>query len=214
VPFGFGKRDGRAGEAAQAGAATVTTATALTAAALAPHPAAAGGIAFDGVTEEWRLVGVMEVEGRLSDALNKRDAISIRDVSWAPLDGSEPFSAVPGLRLIDPYDLIVVLAGEDSLPDFSDEEKAAHRVHKVSYGVILEVPPFRVRGTVHVFPGYEPERLLDRSSDMFFAVTDGLVMLNETRIGDTPTDTILVNRHYLRRVEQLEGSGTEETAPG
>jgi hypothetical protein len=213
VPFGFGKRDAKADEARAAADASPTAATALTAAALAPHPSA-GGIAFDGVTEEWRLVGVMEVKGRLSDALNKREAISIRDVSWAPLDGSEPFSPVPGLRLIDPYDLIVVLAGEDSLPVFSEDEKAAHRIHKVSYGVTLEVPPFRVRGTVHVFPGYEPERLLDRSSDMFFAVTDGSVMLNETRIGDTPTDTILVNRHYLRRVEQLEGSGTEETAPG
>ncbi len=44
----------------------------------------------------------MEVSGRLSDALNRRDAISIRDVSWAPIDGSEPFSPVPGLRSIDP----------------------------------------------------------------------------------------------------------------
>jgi len=43
---------------------------------------------------------------------------------------------------------------------------------------------------------------LDRSSDMFFPVTGGMVMLNEQRIGDVQTDTILVNRQYLRRVEQ------------
>jgi hypothetical protein len=169
-------------------------------------------VAFDGLTEEWRLVGTMEVSGRLSDALNRRDAISIRDVNWAPLDGSEAFSPVPGLRSIDPYDLIVVLAGEGSLPVFSDDEKAAHRVHKLSYGVALEVPPFRVKGTVHLFPGFEPERLLDRSNDMFFAVTGGLVMLDETRIGDDPTDTILVNRQYLRRVEQIEQTGAGEGA--
>ena len=48
------------------------------------------GIAFDGVTEEWRLIGRMSIEGRLSDALNKREAIAITDVTWAPIDGSEP----------------------------------------------------------------------------------------------------------------------------
>ncbi len=114
---------------------------------LPPRPVATGGgIAFDGLTEDWRLLGIMEISGRLSDALNRREAIAIRDVSWAPIDGSEPFSPAPGLRSIDPYDLIIVLAGEDTLPRFSDDEKAAHRVHKVTYDVALEVPPFRVRG--------------------------------------------------------------------
>ena len=30
----------------------------------------------------------MQVSGRLSDALNKREPIAIDDVSWAPVDGS------------------------------------------------------------------------------------------------------------------------------
>ncbi len=120
---------------------------------------------------------------------------------------------MPGLRSIDPYDLIVVLAGEGTLPVLSDDEKAAHRVHKLSYGVALDVPPFRVQGTVHLFPGSEPERLLDRSNDMFFAVTGGVVMLNERRIGDVRTDTILVNRQYLRRVEQIEGESGGDNQP-
>ena len=72
----------------------------------------AKGIAFDGLTEEWRLVGAMQLDGRLSDVLNRRESIPISDVSWAPIDGSEPFSPAPGLKAIDPYDLIVVLAGE------------------------------------------------------------------------------------------------------
>jgi hypothetical protein len=206
VPFGFGKREAKPGEP------DAPAVTATSGASAEPQPTTGTGVAFDGLTEEWRLVGTMEVSGRLSDALNRRDAISIRDVNWAPLDGSEAFSPVPGLRSIDPYDLIVVLAGEGSLPVFSDDEKAAHRVHKLSYGVALEVPPFRVKGTVHLFPGFEPERLLDRSNDMFFAVTGGLVMLDETRIGDDPTDTILVNRQYLRRVEQIEQTGSGEGA--
>ena len=206
MPFGFGKRDEKPKGGPESAAETGPAGR--------PAPIqtqlAGGGVAFDGLTEEWRLVGVMDVTGRLSDALNRRDAIAIRDVNWAPLDGSEPFSAVPGLRSIDPYDLIVVLAGEDTLPGFSEDEKAAHRVHKLGYGVSLEVPPFRVSGTVHLFPGAEPERLLDRSNEMFFAVTGGVVSLNNQRIGDGQADTILVNRQYLRRVEQVDGEAAGE----
>ena len=209
MPFGFGKRDDK--EPAAAGSPPAAPAAPAVPAAAAPdepgvpRPVSADGITFDGLTEEWRLVGVMEASGRLSDALNRRDAIRIKDVSWAPLDGSEPFSPVPGLRSIDPYDLIVVLAGEGTLPVLSDDEKAAHRVYKLSYQVALEVPPFRVSGTVHLFPASEPERLLDRSNEMFFAVTGGVVMLNDRRIGGSQADTILVNRQYLRRVEQVDG---------
>jgi hypothetical protein len=92
------------------------------------------GVAFDGLTEEWRLVGRMQVEGRLSDALNKREAIEISDVQWAPIDGSGEFSPAPGLRSVDPYDLIIVLAGEGSMPELTETERAAHKVHKVTFG--------------------------------------------------------------------------------
>ena len=53
-------------------------------------------VAFDGLTEEWRLMGVMHVDGRLSDALNRREAIAIADVSWAPADGTRPVHAGAG----------------------------------------------------------------------------------------------------------------------
>src|SRR3954471_13496429 len=106
------------------------------------------GVAFDGLTEEWHLVGRMNIDGRLLDSLNKREAIEINDVQWAPIDGSAELSPAPGLKSVDPYDLILVLAGADSMPELSEEEKAAHRVHKVTYDVALEAPPFRVLGTV------------------------------------------------------------------
>ena len=40
-----------------------------------PGRGRARGIPFDGLTEEWRIVGNMEVGGRLSDVLNKRESI-------------------------------------------------------------------------------------------------------------------------------------------
>jgi len=167
-------------------------------------PRARSGVAFDGLTEEWRLVGQMEIEGRLSDALNRRESIPISDVSWAPLDGSAGFSPVPGLQRVDPYDLILVLAGDRTLPVLTEAEKAAYRVHKVAYDVALEAPPFRIVGTVYLYPGSEPERLLDRSTELFVPVTDAVAFLGGQPIGGLDTDVVLVNRSYLRGVEQVD----------
>lgn len=161
------------------------------------------GIGFDGLTEEWRIVGQMHVAGRLSDALNKREAIAISDVQWAPVDGSEPLAPAPGLRTVDPYDLIIVLAGEATLPPLSDAERTAHKVHKIAYDVALEVPPFRVVGTVYLYPGSEPERLLDRATDMFVPVVEATAYLGGSPIAEE-MDAVLVNRFYLRGVEQVD----------
>ena len=53
------------------------------------------GILFLAVTEEWRLNGRMDVDGRLSDVLNKRESVPIDDVRWAPVDGSGPMTEAP-----------------------------------------------------------------------------------------------------------------------
>lgn len=161
------------------------------------------GIPFDGLTEEWRIVGNMEIDGRLSDALNKRESVTIADVQWAPVDGSESLAPAPGLKAVDPYDLIIVLAGEASLPPLNDEERTAHRVHKVSYDVALEVPPFRVVGTVFLHPGSEPERLLDRATEMFLPVVDATAYYEGKPVGPE-MDAVLVNRFYLRGIEQVD----------
>jgi hypothetical protein len=171
-------------------------------------PARAGpasrGIPFDGLTEEWRLVGRMEIEGRLSDVLNRRESIPISDVRWAPIDRSEELTPAPGLARVDPFDLIAVFAGVGTLPSWTDAERAAHKLHKVSYDVALEVPPFRVVGTVYLFPGSEPERLLDRSTELFVPVTDAVALLGGRPINSPDVDVVLVNRSYLRGVNQVD----------
>ena len=182
-----------------------------------PSPVAtAPGVPFDGMTEDWRLVGRMLVEGRLSDALNKREPIALADVQWAPMDGSEPMAPAPGLKSVDPYDLVLVIAGEDSLPVMTDAERTAHKIHKVSYEVGLEVPPYRVIGTVMLYPGYEPTRLLDRSSEMFVPVVNAMATMAGQTVSPPGTDVILVNRAYLRGVEQVDARTGErhETLPG
>ena len=173
---------------------------------------AAGGVAFDGLTEEWRLRGRMQVDGRLSDALNKREAIDIGDVQWAPLDDSAGFSDAPGLKTVDPYDLIVVLAGEDSQAPLTETERAAHKVHKIPYDVALEVPPFRIIGTVFLYPGAEPQALLARASEMFVPVVEATAYHGERVLSDPEVEAILVNRFYLRGIEQVDKRTGERPA--
>lgn len=176
------------------------------------RPAApARGVPFDGLTEEWRLVGRMEIDGRLSDVLNRREAIPIADVRWAPVDGSEGFTPAPGLEKIDPFDLIAVFAGVGSLPSLTESERSAHKLHKVPYDVTLEVPPFRVVGTVYLFPGSEPERLMDRSTELFVPVTEAVALLGEHPLNGPEIDVVLVNRSYLRGVQQVERRTVEAT---
>lgn len=170
----------------------------------AAPPAGPQELRFDGITEEWRLVGTMVVEGRMSDALNKREPIDIIGVTWAPIDGSGPMVPAPGLKSVDPYDLVLVLGGTSALPEMSEEERTAHRVHKVSYEVALEVPPYRVVGTVYLYPGSEPDRLLDRSAEMFLPVVGATVTMGGRPIGDPNLEVVLVNRAYLRGVEQVD----------
>ena len=155
----------------------------------------------------------MLVAGRLSDALNKREPIAIADVSWAPVDGSEPLAPAPGLKTVDPYDLVIVLAGEGSLPEMTEDERTAHRVHKVSYEVALEVPPYRVVGTVYLYPGSEPDSLLQRSSEMFVPVVDATATMGDRPVGTAQASAILVNRQYLRGVEQVDARTGERHAP-
>jgi hypothetical protein len=177
--------------------------------AVAPEAAAgpaagAAGIPFDGMTEDWHLIGRMMIDGRMSDALNKREPIALEDVTWAPADGSAPMAPAPGLKSVDPYDLVLVLTSDDSLPGMTSDERNAHKVHKVSYEVALEAPPYRVVGTVYLYPGSEPDSLLQRSSDMFVPVVDASAFLGQAPIGAAPFATVLVNRQYLRGVEQVD----------
>jgi hypothetical protein len=182
-----------------------------------PAPPAKGpGVQFEGMTEDWRLVGRMLVDGRLSDALNKREPILLEDMRWAPMDGSDELAPAPGLKSVDPYDLVLVIAGEDSLPAMTEAERSAHKVHKVSYEVGLEVPPYRVIGTVMLYPGYDPDRLLDRSNEMFVAIVNATATMAGQAVSPPGTDVILVNRAYLRGVEQIDARTGEryEKLPG
>ena len=156
------------------------------------------GVPFDGLTEEWRIIGTMEISGRLSDVLNKREGIAISDVQWTPIEVEEPFTPAPGLKSIDPYDLIIVMAGAATQPPLTESQRAAYKVHKVGFDVALEAPPFRVLGTIYLYPGSEPSRLLDRGTEMFVPVVDATAFrrrpVHHCRHGGDPSEPVLPAR--------------------
>jgi hypothetical protein len=198
VPFGFLKKSKGDAKADAKGAAASQPGSGR-----GLHAGTARGVMFTALTEDWRLTGRMEITGRLSDALNKREAIAIADVDWGPPD-AETLEPAPGLRSVDPYDLILVTGGEESLPPLTEAERSALKVHKVAYDVALEVPPFRVLGTVYLHPGSEPDRLMERSTEMFVPVVDATGKLGDQVVTDPDIDVILVNRFYLRGVQQID----------
>ena len=206
MPFGFHRRAG--GEKAQPAQEQPAPVEPETSHARSAGGGRAGdlrtGVPFDGLTEEWRLVGVMEIEGRLLDILNRREAIPIGEMTWSTLDALAALEPAPGLQEVDPYDLIAVFAGDQTLPPLNESEKSALRVHKVAYDVILALPPYRVIGTVFLHAGSEPERLMDRGTDLFFPVTNAVALLGDAPISDEEVDVVLVNRSYLRGVEQVD----------
>lgn len=192
MPFGFGRK--------KAEVATIAEPTRASDIGAPRH------VRFHGFTDEWRLDGAMDLSGRLLDLLNQREAIPVTDVLWAPIDGLTDLEPAPGIRTMDPYDLIVVLAGSDTLAAQTSEERAAHRIHKVTFDVSLEAPPFKVIGTIQVHPGAAPESLLDRGTQMFAAVTKPVVKFGDTTLDLGGAEAVLVNRFYLRDVTQVDTS--------
>jgi len=73
-----------------------------------------------------------------------------------------------------------------------------------------------VVGTVMLYPGSEPDSLLTRSSEMFVPVVGATATMGERPIGTGQIAAILVNRQYLRGVEQVDARTGErhEKLPG
>ena len=67
-----------------------------------------------------------------------------------------------------------------------------------------------------LYPGYEPARLLDRSSEMFVPVMNATATMAGRAVSPPGTDVILVNRAYIRGVEQVDARTGEryEKLPG
>src|SRR5262249_30048677 len=107
-----------------------------------PPPA---GIAFDGLTEDWRSVGRIVSAAQAADPLDwtarpltNRDPVELRDTRWASIDEPETLEPAPGLSRMSAYDLVAIVAGDPGEPPMSDGEFAVYQVRKTASPVELE----------------------------------------------------------------------------
>jgi hypothetical protein len=165
----------------------------------------AGGLPFEGVTDEWRLSGLMTVEGTVLDALNRRERIPIAAVRWGPLGSDEMLQEAPGLRAINPYDLIVALVGASA----GQQRTGRTRITSEPFDVALDCPPLRLAGTVHLGPGEDEGVLLMSAPELFFPLTRPVVLMDRKPVDLPDAELALVNRGYLRDVRRIDARTME-----
>jgi hypothetical protein len=163
------------------------------------------GVPFEGVTEEWRLSGLMAIEGTILDALNRRERIPIGAVRWGPLGSDEMLQDAPGLRAINPYDLIVALVGSDD----GRQEAGRARITSEPFDVALDCPPLRLAGTVHLGPGEDEGVLLMSAPELFFPLSRPVILIDRRPVDLPGSEVALVNRGYLKDVRRLDARTME-----
>jgi hypothetical protein len=166
---------------------------------------AAGGVPFEGVTEEWRLSGLMAIDGTILDALNRRERIPIAAVRWGALGSDEMLQEAPGLRAINPYDLIVALVGSGD----GRQETGRTRITSEPFDVALDCPPLRLAGTVHLGPGEDEAVLMMSAPELFFPLTRPVVLMDRRPVDLPEAQVALVNRGYLRDVRRIDARPME-----
>jgi hypothetical protein len=153
-----------------------------------------------GWTDELVVSGDVYSSDRLSDILNRREVVTLYRPRVRRL-GVFGLPVACGERLdVDPFDFDLVVGGPQD-PAAADR-RAARRVHKCRYPVIVAGDTFEVRGTMHLYPGQAPESALLRTNVLFVPLTDAAARHGGTPVTDGLADVVLVNRYAIRDIRQ------------
>jgi hypothetical protein len=139
---------------------------------------------------------------RLSDILNRREPIKVVDGYVVPIGAPRAAEFTQPEMVLDPFDFDFVLGGP---PDEREAgARAARRIHKVRYPVLIVGASFEIRGTIHLFPGNPPEFVTYHTGTLFLPVTNQLVRRLGRIVSGPDSDVVLVNRHAIREIRQLD----------
>jgi hypothetical protein len=153
------------------------------------------------LSEEFRIDAVLAQGGvKLADALEKRVPIGITNALRGPIDNSDELLPAFSLKSIDPYDITIAMPALDGEPAVSEADRDAWKTWRVAYDVTLNAPPFTITGVVFLLPSEDALSLTERGAELFLPVLAPTVKYNGVTLGDTPSDSILVNRTHLRGV--------------
>lgn len=157
---------------------------------------------FRGWTESLVITGVLRGDERLSDLLNRREPLVAERTTAMPHGMDRSALIAQDFATIDPFDLDLVLGLP--LDESLTAARAARRVYKVRYPVLVDCRDFEIRGLLHLFPGNAPEFALHHTGVLFIPVTKPVVRRRGRLVSDPMTDVALVNRFAVRTITQLD----------
>ena len=154
-------------------------------------------------TAEQRLtVGMDLSQGRLTDILNRNDAVRVAMLDMVPDDASQPISVGPETNWID-------LPVEQALLVFPppQETDPHRRLHRPRQPIEITIGTFEVSASAHIPPGAQAAGFLLRQASHFIPVTRAVV--RDTQLGgfEQHANVLLVN---LRKVATIRDSGLAE----
>jgi hypothetical protein len=155
-----------------------------------------------GWTEDLIVSGELHTDERLSDVFNRREMVTIVHPSVRRLGVlGWPLPSEDKIEM-DPFDFDLVLGGPMSATTL--EYRAARRIHKVRYPVVVAGRTFEVRGTMHLFPGLTPEYAAQRTNVLFLPLTNAVARHGGSHITDRRAEVVLVNRYAITSIRQLD----------
>jgi hypothetical protein len=152
------------------------------------------------------ITGSITGAGRLSDILNERREIRVDDAVVAVLGTSSEARTREPVMILDPFEIEIAMVR--SYPD--EPWTRARRVHKVRYPVVVRAQPFEIHGELHVFPGLDPAQGARTATALFIPVTSPTARRHGRLVSDPTVDTILVNRHLITEIRQVDPPGVQD----
>ncbi len=156
--------------------------------------------AFAGWTAGLFVGGTVRGVDRLSDVLNRREYIRVRDAIVRPTGSREPAAGPTAPEVVfDPFDFDFVVA--EPIPD--GPQRSGRHVHKLPYAVRVDGERFTIWGSIWVYPERDPELAIRGSAALFIPITRPHVE-RDGRPVTSSADAILVNRLAIRSLRRLD----------
>lgn len=148
------------------------------------------------------LVGMDLSQGRLTDAINTADFLSVVRLDAQPEDPSLAIDMRPGQRWsrLPVGDALLILPP----PQATDPNR---RLHRPRQPVEIAIGPFLVSGMAHVPPGAQAAGFLLRQNARFVAVTRAVVRDSQLEGFEQRAEVVLVN---MRMIETIRDVGLDE----
>lgn len=145
-------------------------------------------VPIEAYTADGSFTGLVDVAGRLRDALETLDEIRVLQIQGVTLDGAVVASPAESVTV---EGLLLVVPSEADLP-----------VHATWHAVTIDIGPFQLTGELPTMPGFDPGRALARpSGDFVHLRAVDIALLGAPDRVVASHEHLLVNRYAVDRVE-------------